>query len=347
MTKKRISILGSTGSIGRQSLEIIREFPDQFDVIGLSASTNITLLQSQILEFLPQFACISDPNLFSKLESFITSHSLSTQPLLGEPGLKELCSFPQDLLVMAIVGTAGVYPTSIAIQQGTTIALACKEVLVAAGPQIMTAAHNNAVTILPIDSEHAALKQCLAGIQEDSSQISRLILTASGGPFWNTPQSEFASITPESALKHPNWDMGGKISIDSATMMNKGLELIEAHFLFNVPYEKLDVIIHPQSIIHSIVEFTDGTMLSQMGLPDMRFPIQYALTYPKKWPNPWPKTSLASLKALAFHDPDYDKFPLLKIAIDCGKHGQTYPVVMNAANESAVSLFLLQISLKL
>ena len=337
---KKISILGSTGSIGQQSLEIVRAFSDQFEITGLSAATNITLLQDQILEFLPQFACISDPTLFPHLDDFIKKHALPTTPLMGEPGLKEICSQPQDILVMAIVGTAGLYPTTIALNHGTTIALACKEVLVAAGPQIMGLAQDKAVAIIPIDSEHAALKQCLAGIQEDPSQVSRLILTASGGPFWNTPRDQFFAITKESALKHPNWEMGGKITIDSATMMNKGLEIIEAHFLFNIPYEKLDVIIHPQSIIHSMVEFTDGTLLSQMGLPDMRFPIQYALTYPEKLPNLWPKTSLSSLTSLTFHDPDYDKFPLLKMAFDCGKQGKTYPIVMNAANEAAVNLFL-------
>ena len=332
MIKKKISILGSTGSIGQQSLEIIREFPNQFEIIGLSAGQNIKQLQKQILEFNPRFAHISEQSLHSQLETFITTNNLSTHALTSQKGLKELCSYPQDLLIMAIVGTAGLYPTHIAIQNGITIALACKEVLVAAGPEIITTAKKHNVTILPIDSEHAALKQCLAGVNENPQKVNKLILTASGGPFWNTPLKEFSEITRESALQHPNWEMGGKITIDSATMINKGLELIEAHFLFNIPYEKLDVTIHPQSIIHSMVEFTDGTILSQMGLPDMRFPIQYALTYPEKWDNPWPKTKLSELPPLKFYDPDYEKFPLLKIAIEAGKKGKTYPIVMNAAN---------------
>ncbi len=337
---KKISILGSTGSIGQQSLEIIREFPNQFKIIGLSAGNNINELQNQILEFKPKFAHIAESSLHPQLDAFISTHNLSTQALTNKTGLKEICSYPQDLLIMAIVGTAGLYPTYIAIQNKITIALACKEVLVAAGPEIITTAKKHNVNLLPIDSEHAALKQCLAGIEENPEKINKLILTASGGPFWNTPKEEFSKITRKSALQHPNWNMGGKITIDSATMINKGLELIEAHFLFDIPYQKLDVIIHPQSIIHSMVEFTDGTILSQMGLPDMRFPIQYALTYPEKWDNPWPKTTLSKLPPLTFYDPDYQKFPLLKIAIEAGKKKQTYPIVMNAANEAAVHLFL-------
>ena len=212
--------------------------------------------------------------------------------------------------------------------------------MVAAGEWIMSLAKKNNVEILPIDSEHAALKQCLAGINEDPSQVSKLVLTASGGPFWERDKSTFKDITKAMALKHPSWEMGAKITIDSATMMNKGLEIIEAHHLFQIPYDAIKVAIHPKSIVHSLVEFTDGTYLAQLGLPDMRFPIQYTLTYPEKWPSPWPKTNLPSLPDLVFHDPDFDKFPLLRLAYEAGKKGGDYPMVLNAANEVAVHLFL-------
>jgi len=211
---------------------------------------------------------------------------------------------------------------------------------VSAGDLMMAAAKKNHVTILPIDSEHAALKQCLAGVQEDIQQVQKMILTASGGPFWDVDLKTFDTITPAQALRHPNWTMGDKITIDSATMMNKGLEVMEAHHLFQIPYDKIEVVIHPQSIIHALVEFSDGNILSHMGLPDMRFPIQYVLTYPEKLAAPWPKTSLAKLAALTFHDPDTQKFPLLKLAFEVGKKGGTAPAILNAANEAAVYLFL-------
>jgi len=245
-----------------------------------------------------------------------------------------------DLLVVAVVGTAALMPTYLAIKKGITIGLACKEVLVAAGRIIMDLAEKHGVSILPIDSEHAAIKQCLAGIGEDRSQIEKLILTASGGPFWQKPKEEFSEISRESALMHPNWEMGAKITIDSATLLNKGLEVIEAHHLFGVAFEKIEVVIHPQSIVHSMVEFSDGTLLSQMGLPDMRFPIQYVLTYPEKCANDWPKTKVADLPDLQFRPPDTEKFPLLSLAFEVGKRGGSAPAVLNAANEAAVQLFL-------
>ena len=238
------------------------------------------------------------------------------------------------------MGTTSLKPTVEAIKHGTHIGLACKEVFVAAGDIVTKHAKKHNVTILPIDSEHAALKQCLAGVNEDMSTVSKLILTASGGPFWNRDPKSFASITLDEALKHPNWSMGQKITIDSATLMNKGLEVIEAHHFFSLPYNQIDVIIHPKSIIHALVEFSDGTMLSQMGLPDMRFPIQYALTYPEKLANPWPKTNLASLGAIEFFEPNLKTFPLLQLAYDTGQLGGTYPAVLNAANEAVVAAFL-------
>lgn len=337
---KSISIFGSTGSIGKQALEVVGAFPKHFSLVSLSANKNISLLTTQIKAFKPKYVCIGELSLVSELESVIKSLGLSTKVVSGESGYTDICNFHHDLIIMSIVGTAGLMPTVTAIKQKIPIALACKEVLVAAGPQVTYLAKHYDVPIIPIDSEHAAIKQCLASVNEDISQVRKLILTASGGPFLNLDKQKFETITPKTALKHPNWSMGGKISIDSATMMNKGLELIEAHFLFNIPYENLDIIIHPQSIIHSLVEFSDGSILSQMGLPDMRLPIQYAMTYPEKWNAPWPQTSLSDLPHLTFIKPDFSKFPLPQIAIDCGRKSQSYPVVMNAANEAAVNLFL-------
>lgn len=337
---KRISILGSTGSIGTQTCDIVRAYPEKFCIEGMSAGKNITAFKKQLLEFQPKLACVATKESASELELFIKEHSLHTTIVSGEKGLETLSTLPVDLLVVAIVGTASLWPTYRAIEHNIPIALACKEVLVSAGNIITALAKHHNVPILPIDSEHAALKQCLASVNEDMKQVTKLILTASGGPFWKTPKDEFSAITPEKALKHPNWDMGAKITIDSATLMNKGLEVIEAHHFYGTSYDNIDVIIHPQSIIHSLVEFTDGTMLSQMGLPDMRFPIQYALTYPEKWENPWPKTNLAAVSPLEFFDPDVNKFPLLQAAFDCGKEGDYSCAILNAANEAAVNLFL-------
>lgn len=338
---KSVSILGSTGSIGCQSLEVIRAFPERFRLVGLSAGSNIILLQEQVLIFRPQIICVLTQGDAERMRDFCSAHSLLTQVVWGDSGLLELSVFGDpDLLVVAIVGTAALMPTVHAIRQGISIGLACKEILVAAGDYVMALAREKGVSILPIDSEHAAIKQCLAGILEDEKQVSKLVLTASGGPFWNRSLETFSDITRGEALQHPNWTMGSKITIDSATMMNKGLEVIEAHHLFGIDYDRLDVIIHPTSIVHSLVEFSDGTFLAQMGLPDMRFPIQYVLTYPEKLPNPWPKMQLSELKVLAFHAPDFEKFPLLQMAFDAGRQGGAAPLVMNAANEVAVRLFL-------
>ncbi len=338
---KTISILGSTGSIGVQTLDIVTAFPDRFQVFGLSAGANIDLLFDQIKAVHPKAVCVRSREDRNLLQDRLTQAGIRCELYFGDDGLIQIATASENnLLVVAIVGTASLRPTYEAIKCGIPIGLACKEVLVAAGDCIMDLARHHQVPVLPIDSEHAALKQCLAAVDEDLTQVSRLILTASGGPFRTWSKEALSQVTLEEALKHPNWTMGPKITIDSATMMNKGLEIIEAHHLFNCPYEKLDVIVHPQSIVHSLVEFTDGTMLAQMGLPDMRFPIQYVLTYPEKWPNPWPKSNLAMMKNLEFFDPDYARFPLLKLAFDAGKQGGTAPAVMNAANEAAVSLVL-------
>jgi len=338
---KRISILGSTGSIGCNALDVAAAFPDHFKIVGLSAGRNLDLLKIQLQQWKPEIASVSTAEDAKTMSEWACHNNIPTQIVHGSKGLIAVATAGQiDLLVVAVVGTAGVLPTYHAITQKIPIALACKEVLVAAGELIMSAAKANNVPIFPIDSEHAALKQCLASINENQKEISKLVLTASGGPFWKLPLSQFASITKAEALKHPNWDMGAKITIDSATMMNKGLEVIEAHHLFSIPESMIDVVIHPKSIVHSLVEFTDGTWLAQMGTTDMRFPIQYALTYPKKWPNPWPKLSLTQMGALEFFEPDFTKFPLLKLAFTTLKNKGAAPIILNAANEAAVSLFL-------
>ena len=333
---KTLCILGSTGSIGTQTLDIVREFPGRFTVSALSAGKNIGLLREQILEFKPKVVCVQSEDDVQALRDEFTGIEF----LASDAGLIEIASIACDLTVVAIVGTTALKATEVAIRSGSTIGLACKEVLVTAGRLFMDLAAEHNVQILPIDSEHAAIKQCLAGINEDLNQINKLILTASGGPFFGRQKAELVKITPKDALKHPNWDMGAKITIDSATLMNKGLEVIEAHHLFQVPYSQIEVVVHPSSIVHSMVEFTDGTILAQLGSPDMRFPIQYALSYPEKLQNPWPKTDLTTCGPLAFFPPDTDAFPMLKLAFEVGQKGGNAPAVMNAANEAAVSLFL-------
>jgi len=338
---KRISILGSTGSIGVQTLDVVRAYPGQFQIIGLSAHKNIGLIKEQILEFKPVFVSVSCDHDAEALQDWVQTHAIKTEIVCGETGLVQVATQPNtDLLIVAIVGTASLNPTYQAILAGIPIALACKEVLVAAGDLIMTTAATKNVPVLPIDSEHAAIKQCLSGIHENPYEIQRLILTASGGPFWQLHKKEFLSITKKEALAHPKWHMGQKITIDSATLMNKGLEVIEAHYLFKIPYNQIDVVIHPQSIIHSMVEFTDATVLAQMSLPDMRLPIQYALTYPDKWQSPWPRLTFNEQLKLEFFKPDFDKFPLLRMAYEAGETGGSAPIILNAANEAAVGLFL-------
>jgi len=337
-TPKKIAILGSTGSIGTQTLEVVSLFQDRFDVVALTCRHNTDLLIQQIKTFHPKFICVETGNDTLKAICAETGTTILT----GMDGLVHIAELKTlDLLIVAIVGTSALRPTYRAIQNGIpNLGLACKEVLVSAGDLMMAEAEKNNVNILPIDSEHAALKQCMASVQEDIQQVQKMILTASGGPFWDVEFNTYETITPAQALRHPNWTMGNKITIDSATMMNKGLEVMEAHHLFQIAYEKIEVLIHPQSIVHALVEFSDGNILSHMGLPDMRFPIQYVLNYPNKLAAPWPKTNLAKLPPLTFHDPDFQKFPLLKLAFEVGEKGGTAPAVLNAANEAAVHLFL-------
>ena len=322
---KKIAILGSTGSIGQQVLDIIRAFPAKFQVSGLAAGKNIKLLAQQLEEFKSEmFFCSIEPD-FSYQGKFMPMEEMVSQEDI-------------DLVVVATSGKAGLFPTIAALQAGKTVALANKEVLVMAGNIVTTEAHHHGVQILPIDSEHSAIWQCLLG---EKSKPHRLFLTASGGPFYRYPQSKLDQVTVEQALHHPVWKMGKKVTIDSATLMNKGLEVIEAHHLFAIPLERIEILTHPQSIIHSIVEFVDGSLKAQLGFPDMRLPIQYALCYPERLPNPdLPYLDLSKTKTLSFEPVDYAQFPCLKLALDAAKSGGTYPTVLCAADEVAVELFL-------
>ncbi len=333
---KNICILGSTGSIGRNSLEVISRFPDRFCVTALTANKNIDLLGEQIERFHPKRVAVLDRGSAGRLQQ-MSNGSLTVHA--GEEGLIELASGPEiDIVISSLVGFAGVRPTLEAIKKGKTVALANKEVLVVAGHLITTLARDHGATLLPIDSEHSAILQCLAG--EDRQNIARLILTASGGPFLHLDKSEFSSVTIDAALKHPNWKMGRKITIDSATLMNKGLEVIEAHWLFDLPSEKIKVLVHPQSVVHSMVEFVDGSVKAQLGVPDMKMPIQFALTYPERLPSPYERLNLSELREMTFFSADTEKFECLGLAYDALNGGGTMPAVLNAANEVAVDLFL-------
>ena len=323
---KRIAILGSTGSIGRQTLDVVRAHPNRFKVVGLTAGANIELLKKQIEEFQPKLVAVG-----SATEGL---HCDGCEIL----SLEEIASHPEvDLMVMAISGKAGLSPSLTAIRARKNIALSTKEVLVMAGEIVTAEAKQHGVPILPIDSEPSAIWQCLRG---EGKSIGRLILTASGGPFRKLTGEELARVTPEQALNHPTWNMGKRITIDSATMMNKGFEVIEARWLFDVPMENIDVVIHPQSIIHSLVEFVDGSVKAELSLPDMRLPIQYALFYPERPRSELPRLDIAKMGPLTFEPPDMEKFPCLRLALEAGRKGGTYPAVLAAADEVAVELFL-------
>jgi 1-deoxy-D-xylulose-5-phosphate reductoisomerase len=333
---RAIAILGSTGSIGRSSLDVIANFPDRFRVTYLTAMRNIDLLREQINQFRPRGVVVADERLAETLRKQVDG---ITEVLSGPEGLMEVVARPDvDVVISALVGFAGLKPTLHAIEAGKHIALANKETLVVGGELVTGAAKRKNVTLLPVDSEHSAIFQCLQG--EDHRSIERIILTASGGPFHRLPREEFPSITVEKALNHPTWKMGNKITIDSATLMNKGLEVIEAFWLFGVPPESLDVVVHPQSIIHSLVEFTDGSTKAQLGFPDMKLPIQYALTYPERPTSAFRRLDLEAIREMTFFPPDLDKFPCLRAAYTSLEMGGTAPAVLNAANEVAVELFL-------
>nr|MBF0220874.1 1-deoxy-D-xylulose-5-phosphate reductoisomerase [Desulfobulbaceae bacterium] len=334
---KHLSILGSTGSIGRNVLEVVKQYPSRFRVVGLSAGKNITLLKDQIQAFHPTLISVSDPEDAASLRSAL-SPEWHSKIVSGMKGAEEVASLPGcDMVVSAIVGAAGLAPTIAAILAGKDIALANKETLVMAGQLIMDAVNHGNIRLLPVDSEHNAIFQALsAGRKED---VKKLILTASGGPFLNRSAKDLWSVTPQDALNHPNWEMGRKISIDSATLMNKGLEVIEAKWLFDMPLEHIEVIVHPQSVIHSMVEYIDGSIVSQMGVTDMKIPIAYALTYPERVKLNLPGLQLAN-QNLTFQAPDFNKFPALKLAYQACKLGGIMPAVLNAANEIAVDAFL-------
>jgi len=334
--QKNIAILGSTGSIGRSSLEVIAQFPDRFRVRYLTANRNIELLREQIRRYCPKGVVIHDEQNASILRELGNG---STEVMSGEEGLYEVVRRGDvDIVLSSLVGFAGLKPTYWAIDAGKDIALANKETLVVGGEVIMTKVRERGVRLLPVDSEHSAILQCLQG--EDIGSVERLILTASGGPFLHLDAKEFASVKSAYALRHPTWSMGKKISIDSATLMNKGLEVIEAFWLFGLPAEKIQVVIHPQSIIHSMVAFADGSVKAQLGVPDMKMPIQYALTYPERPFAPYPRIDFAALKQMTFLPPDGEKFRCLPLAFEALRMGGTAPAVLNAANEVAVELFL-------
>ncbi len=334
--RKNIAILGSTGSIGRNALEVIDAFPDRFRVTYLTANSNIDLLLEQVERFRPLGIVILDESCAREAGKRLKQ---PVEVLAGERGLEEVVTRDDvDVVISSLVGFAGLKPTIAAIQHRKRIALANKETLVVAGALITALVREYGVELLPVDSEHSAILQCLAG--EDRTLVAKLILTASGGPFLNVPLESFASITVEEALRHPNWRMGNKITIDSSTLMNKGLEVIEAHWLFGLPAKRIHVVIHPQSIIHSMVEFVDGSVKAQLGLPDMKLPIQYALSYPDRWPMNGGRIDFPALQSMTFFEPDHAKFRCLSLAYDALSLGGTAPTVLNAANEVTVAAFL-------
>ena len=329
---KELAILGSTGSIGTQTLDVVRAYPDRFRVYALCAHRSIDLLVQQAQEFHPEVVCIADESLYDSLKAQLST--LNIKVWAGPDSIAEVVTMPSiDIVVAAMVGYAGLRPTIEAIKAGKTIALANKETLVVAGEIICDLAVKHHTPILPVDSEHSAIFQSLVG--EDRSEIEKILLTASGGPFRTYSLDQMRTVTAADALKHPNWDMGAKITIDSASMMNKGFEVIEAKWLFGVPVEKIQVLVHPQSIVHSAVQFTDGAIKAQLGAPDMRLPIQYALSFPERLASDFPRADLFALKDLTFEQPDVNRFPNLGLAYEAMRRGGNIPCVLNAANEVA------------
>jgi 1-deoxy-D-xylulose-5-phosphate reductoisomerase len=335
---KSLALLGSTGSIGRSTLNIVARFPDKFQVKTLAAKTSIDLLADQIRSFRPEAVAVFDQAAAKQLNEKLPA-GLGVEIMHGSEGYRAAASWDGvDMTVGAMVGAAGLEPVVAAIAAGKDIALANKETLVMAGELVRAAAFQKGVRLLPIDSEHSAIFQCLHGHRPQD--LDKIILTASGGPFLNTPSEAFAGLTPEQALKHPNWQMGAKITIDSATLMNKGLEVIEAKWLFNLDPSQIDVIVHPQSIVHSMVAYCDGSILAQMGVPDMQAAISYALAYPERLPLKQPLPDLAGIGRLSFQNPDNQRFPCIQLAYEAMRRGGTMPAAMNAANEVAVHAFL-------
>ena len=327
---KQLAILGSTGSIGTQTLDVVRQHPEAFGVYALTAHRSIDLLIQQAIEFNPAVVCIADQSLYQPLREALSD--LPIQVMAGEKAIAEIVTMPAiDVVVAAMVGYAGLRPTIEAIKAKKTIALANKETLVVAGEIICRLAKRHKVSILPVDSEHSAIFQSLVG--EDMASVEKLLLTASGGPFRTFTFDQMQHVTASQALQHPNWEMGAKITIDSASMMNKGFEVIEARWLFDIPVEKIQVLVHPQSVIHSAVQFVDGSVKAQLGTPDMRMPIQYALTYPKRWLSDVPRLDLFKTNNLTFEEPDLQRFPNLRLAYQAMEQGGNMPCILNAANE--------------
>jgi 1-deoxy-D-xylulose-5-phosphate reductoisomerase len=361
MKRKRVVVLGATGSIGESALKVAHDIPERMEIVGLAANSNAQKLAVAANKVRPQSLCLVDE---SKINILRGALEYEPQIFAGEEGLREIaCLTNADIVLVAIVGTGGLRPALAAIEAGKDLAVASKEILVMAGEIVMRKARDNGVHVLPVDSEHNAIFQCLEGKRLtlnaqrstsnaessalgvgcsvfDVSDVNRIILTASGGPFRETPAKEFVGLTPEQALKHPTWTMGRKITIDSATLFNKGLEMIEAHWLFGVEMRRVEVVIHPQSIVHSMVEFSDGSVLAQLSHSDMCFPIQYAVTWPERVPNSLPPLDFGKLGQLEFATPRYDDFPALNLARRAGESGGTLPAVLNAANEVAVAAFL-------
>ncbi|MED1949195.1 1-deoxy-D-xylulose-5-phosphate reductoisomerase [Brevibacillus centrosporus] len=335
---KQIALLGSTGSVGTSTLDVVEQHPGKFSVVAMAAGTNVDLLARQVKKFQPELVSVAHAEAAAALAERLGGSAMP-EIVYGAEGLEKVARHESANFVMtAVVGSVGVSPTLAAIEAGKTIGLANKETLVSAGPVVMKAAKEKGVTIIPVDSEHSAVFQCLQG--ERREDVSRIILTASGGSFRHVSRQELENVTVAEALAHPNWSMGAKITIDSATMMNKGFEVIEAHWLFDLPYEQIDTILHYESIIHSMVEYKDKAVMAQLGTPDMRVPIQYALSYPERMNLDSEPLDLVKLGTLHFAAMDFERYPLLQLAYDCGKAGGTHPAVLNAANEVAVDLFL-------
>ena len=335
---KAITILGSTGSIGTQTLDIVTHHPDRFRVVGLAAGSNVSLLAEQIRTFKPEIVALGDESKLAELKDAIAS---SPQPkiLVGQEGICEVARYGDaSSVVTGIVGCAGLLPTIAAIEAGKDIALANKETLIAGAPVVLPLVKQHGIKLLPADSEHSAIFQCLQGVPDGG--LRRIVLTASGGSFRDLPVEQLSSVTVKDALKHPNWSMGQKITIDSATLMNKGLEVIEAHYLFDLDYDRIDIVIHPQSIIHSLIEVQDTSVLAQLGWPDMRLPLLYALSWPDRIYTDWEQLDLVKAGNLTFDEPDHQKYPCMQLAYAAGKAGGLMPAVLNAANERTVALFL-------
>ena len=336
---KAITLLGSTGSIGTQTLDIVQQYPDQFRLVGIAARRNVELLAAQVRQFQPEIVAICAEDKLDELKAAIAD--LDPQPIIvsGEQGVAEVASYGDaEAVVTGIVGCAGLLPTIAAIKAGKDIALANKETLIAGGPVVLPLVKEHGVKLLPADSEHSAIFQCLQGVPDGG--LRRILLTASGGAFRDWPVEKLPTVKVADALKHPNWSMGPKITIDSATLMNKGLEVIEAHYLFGMDYDHIDIVIHPQSIIHSLIELQDTSVLAQLGWPDMRLPLLYALSWPERLYTDWEPLDLVKAGSLTFREPDHHKYPCMNLAYAAGRAGGSMPAVLNAANEQAVALFI-------